>query len=79
MKQKKTTDESSPNFEQSLKRLEEIVQSLEKGSASIDDSLNLFEEGMKISQQCIDTLRKAELRLKKLTKDAPGGIELDEE
>lgn len=52
MKEEKTQEF---NFEQSLKRLDEIVKLLEEGT-NIDDCLNLYEEGIKLSQLCMDKL-----------------------
>lgn len=53
--------ESKPTIEQSLQRLEEIVERLGGENVSLDDSLALFSEGMKLSQQCIRQLDEAEL------------------
>ena len=67
------------SFEQSLKRLEEIVQKLEQGDVSLDDSMKFYEEGMALSKACLEKLTEAELRLKKLSKDMKGDFELFEE
>jgi len=48
-------------IEQSLQRLEEIVEQLGGENVSLDDSLALFSEGMKLSQQCMKQLDEAEL------------------
>ena len=40
------------NFEETMKKLEEIVQELENGELNLDDSIKKFEEGMKISKDC---------------------------
>ena len=40
------------NFEEQMKRLEEIVSELEKGELNLDESVSKFEEGMKIAKQC---------------------------
>lgn len=53
--------EHRPTIEQSLKRLEEIVERLGEETVSLDDSLALFSEGMKLSQQCMEQLDEAEL------------------
>jgi exodeoxyribonuclease VII small subunit len=80
MKQSKSTQkDSAPSFEQSLKRLEEIVESLEGGSVPLEDALNLYEEGVKISKECLEKLSKAEVRLKHLMKDVDGKISLSDE
>ena len=54
------------DFEKKLSRLEEIVQKMEKGELSLEDSLKLFEEGIKLSRECQTQLTKAEAQVKKL-------------
>ena len=54
------------DFEKKLNRLEEIVQKMEKGELSLDDSLKLFEEGVKLSRDCHGQLTNAEAQVKKL-------------
>ena len=56
------------HFESALKRLEEIVQKLEEGNLSLDDSLKLFEEGIQLSRFCTKKLSEAEKKVEKLTK-----------
>ena len=68
--------ETKASFEQSLKRLEKIVESLEEGEISLDESLKMFEEGIQLSKACMDTLNKAETKIKQLTKDINGKIQL---
>ena len=60
------------------RRLEEIVETLESGNVSLDDSLLLYEEGIKLSRECADRLKAAEQRVKKLTKDAEGRLSLSD-
>jgi exodeoxyribonuclease VII small subunit len=60
------------NFEQSMKRLEEIVQKLERGDAPLEESLALFEEGTALIARCGKLLDKAEQRVVMLTKGADG-------
>jgi exodeoxyribonuclease VII small subunit len=55
-------------FEDCLKRLEEIVERLEKGDLSLEESLALFEEGMKLSNSCRGELDQAEGRIEVLLK-----------
>lgn len=55
------------DFEKKLSRLEEIVHKMEKGELALDESLKLFEEGVKISRDCHSQLTKAEAHVKKLT------------
>ena len=51
------------NFEDSIKKLEEIVEQLEKGDLNLDESVSKFEEGMKISKECNDILENAEKKI----------------
>lgn len=64
--------ENRNSFENSLKRLESIVESLEQGAVSLEESLKMFEEGIHLSKECLETLGKAELKVKQLTKDLNG-------
>jgi exodeoxyribonuclease VII small subunit len=54
------------DFEKKLGRLEEIVQKMEKGDLALEDSLKLFEEGVKLSRECHGRLNEAEAKVKKL-------------
>jgi exodeoxyribonuclease VII small subunit len=56
-------DMNKENFEESMKRLEEIVTELENGNLNLDESVNKFEEGMKISKQCNKILEQAEKKI----------------
>ncbi len=51
------------NFEEKMKDLENLVTELEKGDLNLDESVNKFEEGMKLSKECNDILQKAEKRI----------------
>lgn len=62
-------------FEQQLARLDEIVCQLEKGEASLEESLALFEEGSGLLQGCTRLLDKAEQKVVKLRKGADGAPE----
>ena len=50
-------------FEEQISQLEEIVRQLETGSCSLEDSLKLFEDGIKLSKSCHDMLEKAEKKV----------------
>lgn len=54
------------DFEKKLNRLEEIVGKMEKGDLGLEESLKIFEEGIKLSRQCQTQLSEAELKVKKL-------------
>ena len=55
------------DFEKKLGRLEEIVQKMEKGDLALEDSLKLFEEGVKLTKECQTHLSQAEQKVKILT------------
>lgn len=54
------------SFEESLKELEEIVDNLEKGQLSLDESLMLFEKGIKLVRECNAKLKSAQQKMEKL-------------
>jgi len=54
------------DFEKKLSRIEEIVQKMEKGELALEESLKLFEEGVKLSRDCHSQLNEAEAKVKKL-------------
>lgn len=64
------------NFEEAMKQLEEIANVLENGNLSLDESVNKFEEGMKLSKKCNDFLDQAEKKITMLIND---GKEIKEE
>jgi len=72
----KKLDKSS--LEHSLQRLEEIVESLEHGDVPLDDAVNLYEEGIRISKECAEKLNSTELKIKKLSKGIEGQFTLSE-
>jgi exodeoxyribonuclease VII small subunit len=61
-------------FETAMKRLEDIVNELEKGELDIDKSLEIFEEGIKMSRICSKKLNEAEQKIEKLTRDQKGEL-----
>jgi len=64
------------NFETKMLNLEKIVSELENGNLSLEDSLEKFEEGMKISKDCNELLEKAE---KKITMILENNGKIEEE
>ncbi len=73
----KKTD--GPTFELALQQLEEIVQKLEKGELPLEESLALYEDGIRLSRLCHGKLEEAEGRIEMLLKDARGEPALDAE
>ena len=61
-------------FESALGELESIVQQLEQGDLDLEESLKLFEKGVKLSRECRERLAKAERRIEILLTDANGGL-----
>ncbi len=59
-------------FEKALSRLETIVTELEAGELSLDDSLKIFEEGVKLSKTCLKMLDEAERKVEILVQDKDG-------
>ncbi len=59
-------------FEKALERLENIVNQLEQGELSLDESLKIFEEGVKLSKTCLKMLDDAERKVEILVKDKDG-------
>lgn len=57
------------NFEQSISELEGIVNTLEKGELSLDESLKQFEKGIGLARQCQNVLTQAEQKIEMLTQD----------
>jgi len=60
------------NFETSLEELERIVRELERGDLPLEKSLELFEQGVKLSRACQERLNEAERRIEILTRDNQG-------
>jgi len=59
-------------FEDSLARLEKIVEALEGGNLPLEESLKVFEEGIALARHCARYLDEAERRIEMLTKDETG-------
>lgn len=57
------TAEDAPDFEQSLKELEEIVERMERGDASLEESLQQFERGIALTRACQQALKAAEQKV----------------
>jgi exodeoxyribonuclease VII small subunit len=67
------------SFEESLRRLEHIVEALDSGDVALDDAIKMYEEGIALSKACSEKLTSAELKLKKLSKDMQGAFHLVDE
>ena len=65
---------SEIKFEKAMTRLEKIVEELERGDLDIDKSLEIFEEGIKMSRLCSKKLNEAEAKIEKLSKGKKGDL-----
>ena len=70
----KEKTEKELTFENAMTRLEEIVHLLDAGDAPLDDSLSLFEEGVRLVKFCSGKLDSAEQRVKILIGNEDGGL-----
>lgn len=64
---KKKVSDKSPQFEESLEQLEQIVRQLEDGQLGLSESLARYEEGVRHLKGCYDALAKAEQKIELLT------------
>jgi exodeoxyribonuclease VII small subunit len=68
----KSSSEQARTFEASLEALEQIVQQLESGDLALEKSLELFEQGIRLSRECQERLSQAERRIELLLRDNQG-------
>src|SRR6266704_210122 len=66
------TNTKPKTFETSLEELERIVRELEQGELTLEKSLELFEQGVKLSRECQERLTQAERRIEILMRDNQG-------
>ena len=66
------------SFEASMVRLEQIVRTMERGDAPLEESLKLFQEGTELVRTCGKLLEEAQLQVKKIM-TAPDGSPVEEE
>ena len=71
------TKKTKESFETAFKKLESIVEVLEKGDSPLDDAMHSFEEGMELIKFCTEKLNDAETRLMQLVKDESGNFRLE--
>ena len=61
-------------FEDKLKKLEELVSSLDRDDLSLDESIEMFEKGIKLSKECSEKLENAEKKINILLNDENGNL-----
>lgn len=71
-------NQQNQTFEAQMRRLEEIVRTMERGDAPLEESLKLFREGTELVGSCGKLLDQAELEVKKITV-GPQGEPVEEE
>jgi exodeoxyribonuclease VII small subunit len=67
-----SNDQNPASFETALKELEGIVKQLETGEAKLEESLVLFERGVRLSRYCSEKLEEAEKKIEMLVRDTRG-------
>ena len=68
--------EKNQTFEDALTRLETLVEKMESGEGTLEQSLDWFEEGMSLIKSCRQELESAEQKVKELIKNSEGGYTL---
>ena len=68
--------EKNQTFEDALSRLETLVEEMESGEGTLEQSLDWFEEGMRLIKYCRQELESAEQKVKELIKNSEGGYTL---
>jgi len=69
-------DKGEKKFEQALEELEKVVERLESGDLSLEDSLASFEEGVRLVKYCNQKLNEVERKIELLVKDKEGKLQL---
>lgn len=72
-----TKKAKSFNFEEALEELEALVTSMEEGELSLEESLQAFEKGIKLTRECQTALKKAEQKVQVLLDDSGNTEDLD--
>jgi exodeoxyribonuclease VII small subunit len=65
------------SFEDTYKRLEDIIQKLEEGTLSLDESVNLYEEGMQLARHCGQKLDAAEIKITEVLSEMGNEVDRD--
>ena len=68
--------EKNQTFEDALSRLETLVEKMESGEGTLEQSLDWFDEGMSLIKSCRQELESAEQKVKELIKNSEGGYSM---
>ena len=71
--------EKNQTFEDALYRLETLVEKMESGDGTLQQSLDWFDEGMSLIKSCRQELESAEQKVKELIKNSEGGYSLKDQ
>lgn len=71
-------DNRQKSFEESFSRLEKILEKLESDDCSLEETIELYEEGLTLTKFCYDKLNNAELRIKEINKSLKGELGIKE-
>lgn len=77
MAERRDEDAETLDFAATVARLEQLVERLESGELTLEGSLEAFEEGVRLTRDAQRRLDQAELKVRRLTEGAEGGIELE--
>jgi exodeoxyribonuclease VII small subunit len=64
------SERERPSFEEALKKLESIVEKLGNQDITLEESVELYEEGLKLSKFCTETLENASLKIEQIDQDS---------
>jgi exodeoxyribonuclease VII small subunit len=70
---------SAPSFEEAFKRLEEILEKINSGATTLEESLELYEEADKLMIECSKKLSEAEAKVEMLIKNRTGELQLGQD
>ena len=70
--------EQDLSFEEAYAELEQVVEALEEGTSTLEETLSLYERGIELARYCESVLEEAELRVEVLQRDEDGDVELTE-
>ncbi len=73
------TEEQPPSFEEAYARLEQILEKMNSGKISLDESIKLYEEADKLIASCTQRLNEAERKIEVLIKNREGDLALSEQ
>ena len=72
------SEERKQTFEEAIARLEEVVSALDTGELPLNESLLLYEEGVKLARECADELTEARGKLEILAKQVDGSVRTED-